>query len=185
MHPQLEAVVREFESAEARLRQLAAEVPEGWWLRRADPARWSIAECVAHLNLTGEAYLPLIRAATARALELRQPAPARYRRDPMGWLLWRLAGPPVRHRVRTTARFIPRALETEAGLVENFHRLQREQAEAVRQADGLPLGRVRVTSPFDPRIRYNLYSCLTILPPHQHRHLWQAERVLEQLRGAR
>jgi hypothetical protein len=87
--------------------------------------------------------------------------------------------------VQTTARFIPQALESEAGLVEGFHRLQREQVEAVGQADGLPLGRVRVTSPFDPRIRYNLYSCLTILPPHQHRHLWQAERVLEQLRGAR
>jgi hypothetical protein len=26
-------------------------------------------------------------------------------------------------------------------------------------------------------VRYNLYSCFTILPRHQHRHLWQAERV--------
>ena len=35
------------------------------------------------------------------------------------------------------------------------------------------------------KLRYNLYSCLTILPPHQHRHLWQAERVLEQLQSER
>jgi len=26
-------------------------------------------------------------------------------------------------------------------------------------------------------VRYNLYACFTILPRHQHRHLWQAERV--------
>jgi len=36
---------------------------------------------------------------------------------------------------------------------------------------------VRVTSPFNARVRYNLYACFTILPRHQHRHLWQAERV--------
>lgn len=185
MHPQLEAVIREYESAEARLRRLAAEVPDGWWVRRADPARWSIAECVAHLNLTAEAYLPLIREGTAQARGIGRKAPARYRRDPAGWLLWRLGGPPVRHRVRTTARFIPEALVSEAGLLERFARLQAEQIEAVRAADGLPLGRVRVTSPFDARIRYNLYSCLTIQPPHQHRHLWQAEQVLEELRNAR
>jgi hypothetical protein len=45
------------------------------------------------------------------------------------------------------------------------------------QADGLPLTAVRVTSPFNPRARHNLYACFTILPRHQHRHLWQAERV--------
>jgi hypothetical protein len=55
----------------------------------------------------------------------------------------------------------------------------------VEAADGLPLGSVRITSPFDPRLRYNLYSCLTILPRHQHRHLWQAEQALERLRRAR
>jgi hypothetical protein len=184
MHPQLEAVVREFAGAEARLRRLAPAVPAGWWIRRADPGRWSMAECVAHLNLTARAFLPLIRAATAQARTIGGAPPARFRRDPIGWLLWRNAGPPVRHRVRTTAAFIPGALTSEAGLLETFAIYQREQVEAVRQADGLPLHRVRVTSPFDPRLRYSLFSCLTILPPHQHRHLWQAEQVLEQLRRA-
>jgi hypothetical protein len=34
-------------------------------------------------------------------------------------------------------------------------------------------------------LRYNLYSCFTILPSHQHRHIWQAEQVLERLRRTR
>jgi hypothetical protein len=184
MHPQLEEVIREFAGAEQRLRRLAAAVPAGWWARRADPARWSMAECVTHLNLTAAAFLPRIRAATAEARAIGGPAPARFRRDPVGWLLWRTAGPPVRLRVRTTTAFIPEALTSEAGLLETFAARQTEQVEAVRQADGLPLHRVRVTSPFNARLRYSLFSCLTILPPHQHRHLWQAEQVLEQLRNA-
>ena len=184
MHPQLDAVVAEFARAEARLDRLAADAPAAWWPRRADPDRWSIAECIAHLNLTAEAYLPRIHEATGRARALGRPGPRRYRRDPIGWLLWRMAGPPVRHRVRTTAPFVPQALEPAPELLARFRRLQQEQVRAVRAADGLALGGVRVTSPFDPRIRYNLYACLTLLPPHQHRHLWQAEQVLEQLRSA-
>lgn len=185
MHPQLQQIADELAAAEARLRRLATVVPPGRWLTRADPDRWSVAECVAHLNLTARAYLPLIRRATAEARALGGRAPARYRRDPVGWLLWRLAGPPVRHRVRTTAPFIPEAMRSEAGLVEAFVELQAEQVAAVHAADGLPLGRVRVTSPFDPRVRYNLYSCLSILAPHQERHLWQAERVLDRLRAGK
>jgi hypothetical protein len=36
---------------------------------------------------------------------------------------------------------------------------------------------VRITSPFNERVRYNVYSALTILAVHQHRHLWQAEQA--------
>jgi hypothetical protein len=45
----------------------------------------------------------------------------------------------------------------------------------VHEAEGLPLHRVKIVSPFNARVRYNLFSALSILPRHQHRHLWQAE----------
>ena len=67
-------------------------------------------------------------------------------------------------------------------LIEEFDHLQTAQLESVARADGLPLERVRVTSPFNARVRYNLYSCFTILPRHQHRHMWQAERVWAEAR---
>src|SRR5256885_15849937 len=62
---------------------------------------------------------------------------------------------------------------------QEFDRLQAAQLDCLAQADGLPLSQVRVTSPFNASVRYNLYACFTILPRHQHRHLWQAERVGE------
>ena len=34
-----------------------------------------------------------------------------------------------------------------------------------------------MTSPFNARMRYNLYAGFSTLPRHQHRHLQQAERV--------
>ncbi len=177
MHPQLQLVVDEYKSAQARLHDLVQAVPDERWGRRSDPGRWSVAECVAHLNLTSMAYLPLLQHAVSRARMLEARPPGRYRRDPIGWLLWATMGPPVRVRLKTIARFLPSSLAAPALLVQEFDRLQAAQLDCLAQADGLPLSRVRVTSPFNARVRYNLYSCFTILPRHQHRHLWQAERV--------
>jgi hypothetical protein len=160
-----------------QLHELASAVPASNWPRRRDPARWSVAECVAHLNLTSAAYLPLLSAALDEARALGDGAPGRYRRDPVGWLLWRMMGPPVRIRTRTIAAFVPEGGADRDQLVARFERLQEAQVAALHAADNLPLGRVRVTSPFNPRVRYNLFSCFSILTRHQHRHLWQAGRV--------
>lgn len=177
MHPQLQAIADELDTAGGRLGSLARQVPEESWTRRPDPARWSVAECVAHLNLTSLAFLPIIDDAIARAREIDGPAPRRYRRDPVGWLLWKSSGPPVRLRIKTTAAFVPTGDRRRGDLVTEFDRLQVELVGRVRRADGLRIDRVKVTSPFDARVRYNLYAALSILPRHQHRHLWQAEQV--------
>jgi hypothetical protein len=36
---------------------------------------------------------------------------------------------------------------------------------------------IKVTSPFNAKMQYDFYSCFSVLAPHQHRHLWQAERL--------
>lgn len=181
LHPQLQAIVDEFERALARLQALAAELPEPAWTWRPDPDRWSVRECVAHLNLTSAAYVPILRAAL-RSEPPRRPRPElRYRRDPIGWLMWRMMGPPVRMRVKTTSRFVPQGRTPAKTLIADFERRQRDQIACVHEAEGHDLERIRIRSPFDPRIVYNAYACLTILPRHQHRHLWQAERTCARL----
>jgi hypothetical protein len=86
-------------------------------------------------------------------------------------------GPPVRVRIGTAASFVPESAEAPDRLRADFADLQREQVELVGGAAGLPLQRVKVASPFDARASYNLYAAMSILPRHQHRHLWQAERA--------
>jgi len=177
LQPQLAVIAEELLAALDRLHALARKVPLEQWSRRRNPARWSVSECVAHLNLTSEAYLPLLQRGVVEARELDRPGPSRYRRDVAGWLLWATMGPPVRIRTRTTAAFIPAALATPDALVAEFERWQDALMAVLHAASGLPLGEVRIASPFNPRLRYNLYACLTILARHQHRHLWQAEHV--------
>lgn len=177
MHPQLEALAEEFLEALDRLHLLAEGVAANRWAYRTDPRRWSVAECVDHLNLTSLAYRPLLERAVGEARALGGPSPSRHRHTPLGWLLWRTMGPPVRLRTKTLPAFVPTVTAPAEELVAEFERLQDLQMAQLRAADGLPLGRVRITSPFNARVRYNLYSCFAILARHQHRHLWQAQQV--------
>lgn len=177
MHPQLQAIVDEFESAGRRLHTLADRTLPADWARRTDPSRWSIAECVAHLNLTSAAYVPLIRASLTGQSRTSRSRSQRLRRDPIGWLLWKTMGPPVRFRTKTIAAFAPVGTGDRQQMVAELDRWITEQIACVRESDGLPLDRIRITSPFNVRLKYSLYSCLTILPRHLHRHLWQAEQV--------
>lgn len=184
MHRQLQTIADEFLTALDRLHALAGTVPAERWGTRPPGGGWSVGECVTHLNLTADGYLPLLRGAAAEARALGGPAPTRYRRGISGWLLWRTMGPPVRIRTRTTPAFMPAAAAPPAGLVAEFERLQDAQMAVLRAVDELPIDQVSVASPFNPRLRYNLFACLGILARHQHRHLWQAEQVWARLARA-
>jgi len=177
MHPQLQAVTDQFITARERLHRLAAEVPAERFGERPPAGGWSPAECVAHLNLTSRAFILILRDAIAQARALGTPAPARYRRGLVGWLLWRMTGPRQGIRAKTAASFVPEADAPVEALVADFDELQEEQMELVRQSEGVPMDRVATTSPFDARVKYNAFAALTILPGHQHRHLDQAERA--------
>lgn len=182
MHVQLEPVVSEYRAAEARLARLFDAVPAERWEVRPEPGRWSVSECVDHLNRTSEAFVPAMRSAISAAESLRGEGARRFRRDAIGWLLSVIMPPPVRIiRSSTTADFEPVSTASPAELVRRFGELQRAQLECVELADGLPLDRVWIASPFNQRVRYNLYSCFVILPRHQHRHLWQAEQAAGQV----
>ena len=176
MHPQLEAIVTELENGSVRLHRLVEVVPAERWTARPAPDRWSVAECVAHLNLTTNAMRPGIEQALEQGRRLgRSQHAGSYSLGLLGGLLWWALSKPGRFRVKTTPAFVPGPIQSAATLAEEFDRLQDEQIGWVRASDGLPLGVLRVARPFTTRVRYNLYAALSILARHQQRHLWQAE----------
>jgi hypothetical protein len=177
MHPQLQEIVDDYEAARGRLHALAGALSGEAWSRRPAPECWSAAECVAHLNLTTDAYRTIVRDALERARALGRGAPARYRRDPLGWFLWTIMPPPVRRlKVKTPPAFVPHSPMSPEEIIAEFDRRQDEQIGWVREAEGLPITSVKIQSPFSGSARYNLFACFGILPRHQHRHLWQAEQ---------
>jgi hypothetical protein len=185
MHPDLALVGQQFEAAEARLHRLAELVDDAQWGRRVRETSWSIGECVAHLSLTNARYLPLLSEAIDAAPMMDEPdeaaVPERMRRDVAGWLLSRMMEPPVRFKVPTSASFIPVGAASRAADLAEFDAVQAKLREMIVAMDGLDPTRIRLTSPFNARLKYSLYSALHILAAHERRHIWQAERVMRQL----
>ena len=66
---------------------------------------------------------------------------------------------------RPPGRALSEFLESQAGILQ-----------AIDQAEGLPLDRVKTTSAFGCWIRYGLWSSSCANASHHRRHLWQAER---------
>lgn len=183
MQAQLAEMIDLLESAQSRLRRLTDKLSDADWSKRPAANRWSAADCVEHLNLTSRAYLPLLRDAIGEARQLRTAPVRKYKRDPLGWFMSLMMGP-LRHvgkfrvgRVKTTRRFEPKGGGSRDQLLSEFVRLQADLITLIRTADGLPLDRVKIVSPFGGRMKYNAYSALVIVARHQHRHIQQAEEA--------
>lgn len=122
--------------------------------------------------------LPLLHDALRTASRSPIGPPARYRRDIVGWLIWKLIAPANGLRTRTIEAFVPAGDQSHDDAVAEFCRLQSEIIACVRAADGLPIDQVTLRSPFDGRVSCNLYAALTLIPRHQQRHALQAERAV-------
>lgn len=180
MQRQLADIVKGFKRAESRLEKLADNIPDAAWEERTEPDRWSVAECVAHLNLTSEAYTPRLRAAIAEAKNMNAPKQSKYSRDFTGALFGLVVGPipmlgKIRlGRVKTKPDFVPTGSNPKQDTLAKFKKDQDALIELVREGDGCPLDKVKIKSPFGDKISYNCYSAFVILDRHEHRHLDQA-----------
>jgi hypothetical protein len=146
---------------------------------RPEPGRWSMAECLAHLNATNGSYLPAIdhAIAEARARGWRGHGPFRY--SFLSSFMVRWAEPPVKVRARAPRVFAPpRELPLAEGLPA-FLRLQGEVVRRLEDARGLDLRRARVVSPVTRFVRLNLGAAFALIAAHNRRHLWQARRLRE------
>jgi uncharacterized damage-inducible protein DinB len=94
--------------------------------QRPGPNAWSVAECIRHLNITSEEYLPILDEALKRARHQQVPQKANLKMDVMGRLLkWSLE-PPTRFKVKTTAQFEPSDTQSTEDLLPSFAALQQE-----------------------------------------------------------
>ena len=176
--PELEERRRDYQAAAAEARERFGGLTEAQLAWRPEPGRWSVAECLDHLHVTGEEVLARVEAAIARGWAQGKTGvpPFRY-----GWLgPWFVrANAPSGRPVPTPRVFRPREGRPPVGALDDFLALQDELSAALERADGLDLARVRARSPVTPLLRIGIGSWFEVVAVHQQRHLAQARAVLE------
>lgn len=176
-------LVDDFLQAKQRCERLCEGLTSTQLCRRAAEGRWSIAECIAHLNLAGAVYLGDLRTAINEAIRDKiVGAPPFHYGVLMRWYI-RQAEPPPRLKIKAPKSIRPRSFSI-ARVAGEFEVLQERLIKEAVRADGIDLARARVRFPFFKIWRMPLGGLFQVTAAHQRRHLWQAEQVKAALRGS-
>ena len=172
----LAGYAREFSAVRESIEALVAGLSEADLRWRPREGRWSVVECLDHLN-NGWKLLPKLdrKIAEARTAGLLETGP--FHRTWFGRAYIRAVEPPVRLRVPAPRRYRPRINPPPAEVVPLILGLQDEFVLRVRAADGLDVGAIRMSSPITRHLKMTLGEWFAFLAGHERRHLWQAANV--------
>jgi hypothetical protein len=168
-------LISELDTADRRAECLAkALTPEqlNW---QPQPGAWSVGQCLEHLYLGNEIYLPAISAALrgqrqAVVHEIRMGWPSR-------WFLRNYIAPnPGGTRARAPKKVEP-SKSVRPDILSAFLRSNQAARELVRRASEYDVNALRFKNPFLPLLRFTVGTGLEITSKHQSRHLLQAEGV--------
>ncbi len=176
LQPQLLELREQLKVASAAATELVDGLSPEQMRQRPRVGAWSVAECLVHLNLTSTAYLPILTVAIENAHLDRIHGQGPFRMDYKGRILKWMCEQHGRFKLTTSPEFRPMVVEPVESVLKEFLTLQDYLAESLQRANGIAIDRLRVISPFDSRVKYNVFSCFQILAAHQRRHLWQANQ---------
>ncbi len=149
---------------------------------RPETGRWSIGECIGHLNIVNAGDLAPLRAAieSGRARGLTGEGQYRY-----GYLSRKFIASmdvPVKNKFKAPKSYLPPGNAEPETAIAEYARVGAELRKLAVSANGLNLARVKTEMPALPRplrlfVKMALGARLTLLTTHDRRHLWQAEQV--------
>lgn len=177
--PFLAQCAERVEAASSEFEALVGGMTREQAVWRPDPARWSVVECIDHVNRTAELYFrgmgPAIERARARGIEGAAP----YRHGTvLGRLVLRVLEPGAGRTFSAPRIFRPARRSFDLPAVsDDFRRVVGTLLGLIEDADGLDLGRVRFANPAIPLLKVNLAEAFEIHSLHIPRHLAQARAV--------
>jgi DinB superfamily len=148
------------------------------------PGKWSIAECILHLNATAAVVQPLMEKAIVQAREDKKVGAGPFDIGLKGRLLVWIAEPPPKFRMPAPPHLRPPAQIAEPlKLLPDFLKAQDEWERLILESAGLDISKIKTGKRFSP-FRARLAASFPWMMAHQRRHLLQAENVKRQILSA-
>lgn len=177
MSGQIDELMERVRDQTAEARALAASDPAGF-ARRPEEGRWSAAEHLAHLTLTGRPYLDVMNPALSDARSGGRLSEGPFRGGAIGNWFARMMSPPVTRRMKTMAKLTPASDLTSEAALAGFEAFQEALASSLELGRGVDLDAAKMRSPFLAILRMPLYSAFLVLLNHADRHLWLAREAM-------
>jgi hypothetical protein len=139
------------------------------------PGVWSIGQCLEHLCLGNEVYLPAISASLKA-----KPGPAVQEITPGWFARWFIRSfiepSPDTKRGSAPKKSVP-GRRVALSVTDRFLSCNQDARRVIRQAEAYDVNRIRFVNPFVPLLRFTVGTGLKITCGHERRHLLQAQRV--------
>jgi len=167
----------ELDASDRRAERLAKMLSLEQLNWRPRPDAWSIGQCLQHLFITNEVYLPAIAASLEghRQNRVEDILPGWFGR----WFIRKFIQPsPDSSRARAPKKIEP-GIQVESTVLDAFVRSNDGTRALIRRASNYDVNRIRFKNPFIPMLRFTVGTGFEIVSKHQSRHLLQAERVRE------
>jgi hypothetical protein len=175
--------VQQVNDSRRRVDQLISGLTNDLLILRPQPDKWSIAECITHLSITGNVVQSFMKHAVVRARKNNILGKPPFKLGPRGRILIWVAEPPPKFRMPAPRRVVPPVVIADPSqVIPDFMSVQDGWERLVKDAEGLDLARISMGPLFSP-FRCRLSGGLMWMMAHQQRHLLQAENVKKQLRG--
>jgi DinB superfamily len=173
LHDDVTAVIDDAKSIVAGL----SDAQFNW---KPSAGRWSVAQCLEHLVLTGTFAANGQETAIAKLRDRgrRSDGPYVYRGIParMGTMISKGVEPPVQKKFRTGRRVVPSEHHDRDALLAEFIAVEERLTKAIVSAKGLDLAAASVPLPI-AMFSMRLGQSLAFEVAHARRHLWQARQV--------
>ncbi len=156
--------------------ELTAPLDDAQFNWQPSPKRWSISECLSHLNLANGLDVPVLteEIERGRAAGLTGKGPFRY-----GFLsraIIRFTEPPANFKTKAPKAYRPASGQPKDNVVAEFISIHDRLLELISKANGLDLARIKVPT-LIPRFKLSLGQRFALLAAHDRRHLRQAWEV--------
>jgi len=180
----LDCCAREIHEARQRAEALVSGLTPEQLTKQPEAGKWSMAECILHLNTTAAVMQALIEKAIAEAKRDNKVGTGPFGIGLKGRLLVWIAEPPPKFRIPAPPHLRPPARIDDPGkLLPDFMKAQDGWERLIRESAGLDLSKIKVGKRFSP-FRARLAAGFPWMMAHQRRHLLQAENVKRQIISA-
>ena len=144
--------------------------------KRPAPESWSVLECIEHLNLYGDFYLPEIG---KRIRNSRYPAEHNFK---SGWLGNYFANSMLPkeklNKMKTFKDKNPIGSRLDRKTLDRFTNQQHQMLKLLEQARNISLNRTRTAISISNLIRLKLGDTFRFVVYHNQRHIVQAEKAV-------
>jgi hypothetical protein len=144
---------------------------------RTEKYAWSAAECLDHLIVTNNHYIPLIEKSLEK--NFQSNGSSEFKNTFAGKLLLSSTNPDNLKKRKTPRIFRPEVRLYTKDVVKTFLQQHKHIKQLIVKSQHKDICSIRVHSPVTRFLRFNLGECFQIILQHDWRHINQAGRILD------